>query len=167
MFFCIALIKGTHTMIRIAGLFSLFFFLVASPAHATQGHGGIEGILVHQAAHVLFALAMGFLAFRIKRDELPVQKGWRHVQYAAFLFILWNVSTVFVHFVDEQVKLVTVERLATGQLHITSSVPGLAFLYYIAKLDHLLCVPAIAYLWVGLRRLVKQAESRRENGGAA
>lgn len=153
-------------MTRIAGLFSLFFFIAVSPAHATQGHGGIEGILVHQAAHLLFALAMGFLVFRIKRDALAVQKGWRNVQYAAFLFILWNLDTVFVHFVDEQVALVSVQRLATGQLHISSSVPGLAVIYYIAKLDHLLCVPAIAFLWVGLRQLVAQAEERRENGGA-
>jgi len=152
-------------MTRIAGLFFLFFFLAVSPAHATQGHGGIEGLLVHQAAHILFALAMGFLAFRIKRDELPVRKGWRNVQYAAILFIFWNLDTVFVHFVDEQVKLVSVTRLATGQLHITSPVPGLAVMYYIAKLDHLLCVPAIVFLMVGLRQLVNQAEERRENGG--
>ncbi|BCS96997.1 hypothetical protein DSLASN_26290 [Desulfoluna limicola] len=153
-------------MTRISGLVALFLFLVVSPAHATQGHGGIEGTLVHQAAHVLFALAMGFLVFRIKRDELPVQRGWRNVQYAAFLFILWNLDAIFVHFVDEQVKLVTVQRLATGQLQITSPIPGLSFIYYIAKLDHLLCVPAIGFLWVGLRQLVKQAEERRDNGGA-
>jgi len=154
-------------MTRTAVFLSLFFFTLVSPAHATQGHGGIEGILVHQAAHVLFALAMGFLAFRIKRDELPVRKGWRNVQYAAILFILWNVDTVFVHFVDEQVKLVTVERLSSGQLHISSPVPGLAVMYYIAKLDHLLCVPAIGFLLAGLRQLVTQAEERRENGGAS
>lgn len=154
-------------MVRIVVFLFLLIFLVVSPAHATQGHGGIEGILVHQAAHVLFALAMGFLAFRIKRDELPVRKGWRNVQYAAILFILWNVDTIFVHFVDEQVKLVTVERLATGQLHITSPVPGLAVMYYIAKLDHLLCVPAIAFLWVGLGQLLAQAETRRKKGDAS
>jgi len=154
-------------MIRIAGFFSFFFFLVVSPAHATQGHGGIEGTLVHQAAHVLFALAMGFLVFRIKRDELPIQRGWRNVQYAAFLFIIWNLDAIFVHFVDEQVKLVTVQRLDTGQLQISSPIPGLSFVYYISKLDHLLCVPAIGFLWVGLRQLVKQAEERREDGRAS
>ncbi|WP_300672825.1 hypothetical protein [Desulfoluna sp.] len=154
-------------MIRIVSLFVFFFFLAALPAHATQGHGGIEGILVHQAAHLLFALAMGFLAFRIKRDELRVQKGWRNVQYAAFLFILWNVDVIFVHFVDEQVALVTVERLSTGQLHLISSIPGLASVYYIAKLDHLLCVPAIVFLWVGLCQLVNQTLARRDQGRAS
>lgn len=154
-------------MTRIVVFLSLFIFLAVSPAHATQGHGGIEGILVHQAAHALFALAMGFLAFRIKRDELPVRQGWRNVQYAAILFIVWNIDTIFVHFVDEQVNLVTVERLASGQLAITSPVPGLAFVYYIAKLDHLLCVPAIGFLLAGLRQLVAQAEVRREKGGAS
>ena len=151
-------------MIRIVVFFSLFFFMVVSPAYATQGHGGIEGTLVHQAAHALFALAMGFLVFRIKRDELPSQKGWRNVQYAAFLFILWNLDAILVHFLDEQMKLVTVHRLSTGQILITSPVPGLSLVYYIAKLDHILCVPAIGFLWVGLRQLVRQAEERKSTG---
>ncbi len=151
-------------MMRIIAFFPLFFFFTAPPVYATQGHGGIEGTLVHQAAHLLFALAMGILVFRIKRDDLSVEKGWRHVQYAALLFIVWNVDVIFVHFVDEQMNLVTVARLSTGQLRIDSPIPGLPFLYYIAKLDHLLCVPAIGFLWVGLRQLVAQAEIRREAG---
>ena len=149
-------------MMRVVVFFLLFCLGAVSPVYATQGHGGIEGTLVHQAAHLLFALAMGFLIFRIKRDDLPVEKGWRHVQYAALLFIVWNVDVIFVHLVDEQMNLVTVERLSTGQLRIDSSVPGLSLLYYIAKLDHLLCVPAIGFLWVGLRQLLTQAEIRRE-----
>lgn len=149
-------------MMRVVVFFLLFCLGAVSPVYATQGHGGIEGTLVHQAAHLLFALAMGFLVFRIKRDDLPVEKGWRHVQYAALLFIVWNVDVIFVHLVDEQMNLVTVERLSTGQLRIDSSVPGLSLLYYIAKLDHLICVPAIGFLWVGLRQLLTQAEIRRE-----
>ena len=33
----------------------------------------------------------------------------------------------------------------------------LAWLYYLLKLDHLLCVPAMCFLFVGLRRLLKSA----------
>jgi len=32
-------------------------------------------------------------------------------------------------------------------------------LYYAAKLDHLLCVPALLFLFFGLRRLLKDAET--------
>ncbi|MCG8470960.1 MAG: hypothetical protein MI742_03785 [Desulfobacterales bacterium] len=148
--------------------FFLFFFslFLATPAYATQGHGGIEGILVHQAAHVLFALAMGFLVFRINRDELP-SRGWRKVRFAAILFILWNIDTIFVHFVDEQVKWVTVTRLDGGRLAIDSPIPGLPLLYYIAKLDHLLCVPAIALLWLGLKQLLFSTQSKDHGGEAS
>lgn len=146
-------IRGTLTLSYFAWITLICAALGVSPAYATQGHGGIEGILVHQAAHVLFAMAMGFLVFRIKRDELP-SKGWKNVRVAAILFILWNINTIFVHFVDEQVKWVVVTRLEGGRMAIDSPVPGLPLLYYLAKLDHLLCVPAIAFLWVGLKQLL-------------
>ena len=141
-----------------AWIFPLVFF--ASPAYATQGHGGIEGILVHQAAHVLFALAMGFLVFRINRDELP-SKAWRNVRVAAILFILWNLNTIFVHLVDEQVRWVSMTRIAGGRVLVESEIPGLPIVYYIGKLDHLLCVPAIAFLWVGLRQLLEGTKGEK------
>ena len=38
---------------------------------------------------------------------------------------------------------------------------GTGMLYYAAKLDHLLCVPAMLFLYFGLRRLLKAAGQRR------
>ena len=45
--------------------------------------------------------------------------------------------------------------------------PALAWLYYAAKLDHLLCVPALLFLYFGLRRLLKEAEARNQRGRPA
>ena len=60
-------------------------------------------------------------------------------------FILWNVDTIGVHFLDEQVKAVVVDNLGNWQIRIRTMTgyEWLAPIYYLIKLDHLLCVPAM------------------------
>lgn len=138
----------------------LLLLLVAWPcatAHATQAHGGPEGLHVHQLAHVFFAFSLGLLIFWLNKWRLTVSAGWRLIQYSALLFILWNIDAFATHWLEEQSALIQVRRLASMQIQITTA-PGyewLAMVYYVAKLDHMLCVPALLLLFLGLRRLLK------------
>ena len=113
-------------------------------ALATQGHAGIEGVWVHQFAHVFFLFSMGLLIFWLRQADLVKAPGWRYIQYAAVFFILWNADAFLVHYLDEQRLAVTVTTISDWHVHIEASGGGnwLSILYYLAKLDHLLCVPS-------------------------
>ena len=143
---------------------AFFCTLLAFPgiASATQAHGAPEGIIAHQMAHLFFIFSMGILIYWLRERDLVVERAWRHIQYAALFFILWNVDTFLAHLFDEQLNLVHVTRIGLWDIHIASESgsKGLEWLYYALKLDHLLCVPALAFLLSGLRRLVKSDEAK-------
>ncbi len=143
---------------------ALGLLCIAAPALATQTHGQPEGLYVHQMAHLFFIVSMGILEFWLRRRNLVREPGWKYIQLAAVFFILWNANAMAVHFLAEQVDFLKVS--AVDQWHITISVTGgskgVALLYYILKLDHLLCVPAMICLYLGLKSLLKDTENTKE-----
>lgn len=148
----------------VAGLFTAVF---SEPALATQGHGHPAGLYAHQAAHVFFMFSMGLLIFWLRQRELIRAAGWRYIQYASFFFIIWNANAFLVHFIEEQTAVLNITRLSAWKINI-EALPGfhwLAYVYYVAKLDHLLCVPALLFLYFGLKRLLR--ESPGQEGGNA
>ncbi len=137
--------------------FSLLIFAPTS-ALATQGHGGIEGVYAHQIAHLFFIVSMGGLIYWLRQRGLVQEKGWRMIQLSAFFFILWNLDAFLVHLLDDQMKIIQVTRIGFWKIQLTDlyNSQALKRLYYVAKLDHLLCVPAIVFLYLGLKRLLKE-----------
>lgn len=134
----------------------------ALPAAATQRHGGPEGLYIHQGGHLFFAVAMGMLAFRLKRKGLSGQPGWRELRRAAFCFIAWNLDTVLVHLIDDQMEWVHVQATDFSTYVLTTSAAfpeSLAIIYYFAKLDHLFLVPAMVFLCLGLQRLLSASSA--------
>ncbi len=138
-------------------LFSLLFsILVALPQNswATQIHDKPEGLFAHQMAHVFFMTSMIFLVYWLRKNRFVEQKGWRFIQYSGILFALWNIDAMLVHwieckldssvFIGSQVdwskKLIVKDHLEL-------------IIYYIGKMDHMLCVPAILLLYLGIRQL--------------
>ena len=132
--------------------------LVPSTAWATQTHGGLEGLYVHQFAHIFFGLSMGVLVYWLKKWELVASPAWRNIQYAALFFIAWNADAYVSHWLVEQSGLITVAAVEGMRIQITAAkgMPWLAEIYYLTELDHLLCVPALVFLFLGLKQLVKQ-----------
>jgi hypothetical protein len=132
-------------------------FMWPATAAATQGHGGIEGVWVHQFAHLFFLFSMVLLIYWLRQAGLVKAPGWRYIQYAALFFILWNMDAMLVHFLDEQTQAVHIQNI--GMWHIRINAAGnrtwLAAVYYLAKLDHLLCVPAMICLLIGLRHMLR------------
>ena len=146
------------------GLYVTFFvtLLVAffNPDHAlaTQAHGAPEGVYAHQLAHIFFIISMGFLIHWLRERKLVKESGWRFIQYAAFFLIFWNIDAFIVHLLADQLEIIQVNRIRMEYVQINALKGGkiLETLYYIAKLDHLLCVPALFFLYLGLRRLLKE-----------
>lgn len=151
--------KSTIDRLTCLGVILLWLVWPAAPALATQGHAGIEGVLVHQLAHTFFLFAMGLLIYWLRQADLVKLPGWRYIQYAALFFILWNVETLLVHFLDEQILAVRINDLGGWRIRIEAAGnrTWLATLYYLIKLDHLLCVPAMICLLVGLKHMLNEA----------
>ena len=128
-------------------------------ARATQGHGGIEGVYIHQMAHIFFIISMGVLIYWLKERGLAKETGWRLIQYSALFFILWNLDAILVHSLDDQFEIINAQRIGTWQILINDRFDNayLKIIYYFAKLDHLLCVPALLFLFFGLKRLAKDS----------
>ena len=133
--------------------------LWAPPVLATQTHGAPEGLYVHQLAHVFFIVSMGSLEFWLRQRNLVLEPGWKYLQLAAILFILWNIDAMMVHFMDEHLDILGITKVDFWHVRIESfqGQYSLALLYYLLKLDHLLCVPAMFFLYKGLHRLVADA----------
>jgi hypothetical protein len=134
--------------------FTAFWWIFFNPdiVLATQTHGGPEGVYAHQIAHLFYALSMGFFIHWLRERKLVEESGWRFIQYAAFFLIIWNLDAFLVHFLERI-------GISSIQINAQNGNNGLKELYYFAKLDHLLCVPALFFLYLGLRRLLKASHS--------
>ncbi len=149
----------THIIAAIAVVIWLMAY--ASPALATQTHGEPEGLVVHQLAHIFFCASMIIFVYWLRHHQLDRSQGWKLIQAAAVFMALWNVDAMAAHFLDEQVSLIQVHLLDTWHIRIDTQ-PGyepLVFWYYAFKLDHLLSVPALILLYLGLKRLAAESQS--------
>ena len=136
--------------------------LTGDHAFATQSHGHPAGLYAHQMAHVFFLFSMGLFIYWLRHRGLTKSAGWRYIQYASLFFIFWNVNAFIVHLVEEQMAVLEITRVSTWQINIQAR-PGFQWLgtvYYITKLDHLLCVPALVFLYIGLKRLLEESIGR-------
>jgi len=137
-------------------------FLITEPAFATQAHNAPEGLYAHQLAHIFFIVSMGVLIYWLRERKLVQAVGWRYIQYAALFFILWNLDAFSVHLMEEQIPVIEVQRINPWEISITAAdhSSALTWFYYAAKLDHLLCIPALLFLYFGLRRLLKETDTK-------
>lgn len=134
---------------------------------AIQLHSSSEGIITHQVGHIFFLFSMVVLIFTLPGKGLEQQKGWRLIRYSAFFFILWNLDVIAAHFFDNQINIASMENISLDMIAVVThnDSSALAWLYYCLKLDHLLCVPAMLFLYKGLCALVdeqQQALAKKE-----
>ena len=138
--------------------------LAAAPAVATQTHGDPEGLIVHQISHIFFLFSMGLLIYWIRTRKLIEKAAWRYIQYAAFLFMIWTMDAFATHMIDEHYEWIRVTRAGPWHIHIEATNLFTAVFYYLVKMDHLWSVPALMFMYLGLRRL--NLASRDENARA-
>ncbi|MGM0417245.1 MAG: hypothetical protein ACQEQS_00840 [Thermodesulfobacteriota bacterium] len=135
----------------------IFIFIclcLSEPAYAIQAHGGSEGIIVHQLGHIFFLLSLCAFVYWLRDKWFLKGKSKRYFQLFGVFLILWNLDVVLMHYLDEQLELVDVSRNGFVYLIQSSNNSGfIEYLYYLGKMDHFLCVPALYFLYSGLKYL--------------
>jgi hypothetical protein len=140
-------------LLRTLGASLLLQYLLASPALAIQSHGPPEGIYVHQIGHVLYGLAMLGFAFRIRVSRLGKRKSWRLMSLGAFLLACWNGWAFIAHILNRKVPSIDFLLNEQGiKMGLILQTP-VDWLYYLFKMDHLICVPALLCIYLSLRRM--------------
>ncbi len=135
------------------GLAILFITIMPETAHALQTHGAPEGLYVHQIGHVLFAIAMIGFALRIRQSRLNEEKAWRMMSVGALLFALWNGWALAGHFLTLYVAPQDFIRDSHGMKSALILQEPMNVLYYILKMDHLICLPALILIYLALKRM--------------
>ncbi len=154
-------------LFRLSALSVAAGWLAPAAVLAVQEHGAPEGLYAHQFAHLFFIGSMGLLIYWLRQRRLVRAAGWRYIQYSALFFIFWNLTAYTAHLLDEDLAVVDVQRVSawTVRIDVGDLPQALGWVYYAAKLDHLLCVPALLFLYFGLRRLLKEAEAANHKAG--
>lgn len=143
---------------RLIAVFLAIVFLIPESACATQMHSASEGVIVHQIGHLFFLISMVILYLTIQGKSLHLEKGWRFIQLSAFLFVLWNLDALLVHFFDNQIHIISPEVLSILDIRIDAmnNSKALAWAYYFLRLDHLFSFPAMILFWRGLTLIIRQ-----------
>jgi len=134
--------------------------LVPVSVWAFQSHPAPEGLYAHQLAHFFLIIAMGFLAYWLEFNRLVLQKGWRLIQTSCLLFVLWNVVAIAGHWVEERIPREALQGDPDWTQRIDLAASTMNYAYYILKLDHVVCVPALTCLFLGVRSLYKRVVSK-------
>ena len=158
--------KSQHLRATIA-LWACVLTIPAQRAWALQTHPAPEGLYSHLLAHLFFIATLGIFTYWLQTTRLVKDRGWRLIQIACFFFILWNLDTFTVHWVEHSMSkemFITTGLDWSRRLAMTEG--WRSWIYYVGKFDHLLCVPAILFLLSGLRTLYRraQAEQLSRNG---
>ncbi len=138
---------------------------VPDSAWALQSHGPPEGIYVHQMAHAFFFGSLVFLFLDLRRSATK-SRGWIYLKKFCLLMIVWNVIAFTGHAVA---TLLAPEYIAGAESFFHSRLLGpmdsIKLVFYITRFDHLLLVPALFFLCIGLRFLYISVEQEGTRGG--
>lgn len=140
--------------------FGLCFLFLALPdaAWALQSHGPPEGIYIHQMAHIFFFGSLLYL-YRDLCHTSEKDQGWRYLRWFCLLMLCWNVVAFIGHAVTFHLSE---EHIANASSYLHSRLLGpmdaTKILFYITRFDHVLIVPALFFLYRGLRTLYAQVD---------
>lgn len=134
-------------------------------AWALQTHNGAEGVVVHQFAHIQYMGALGYLLWDIRRSAFT-GIGWLYLQRFCWLMMLWNGIAFIGHFAQFALPN---EAISTedGYLSALLLLPFSfgKWIYYITALDHLLCTPALFFLFLAMRSFYRSVLRESGEGG--
>lgn len=131
----------------------LAVLLSGENAWALQTHGGPEGLVVHQLAHLQYLGALGYLLWDIRRSSFS-GLGWLYLQWFCGLMMLWNAVAFAGHFAQlalPESALVTDNGYLSSLLLYPEGV--LRWLYLSTSLDHLVITPGLFCLFLAMRTL--------------
>ena len=151
-------------MIRRNFPFFLLFLMTAFPgnAWAVQSHGAPEGLYVHQLAHVFYTAALCYFFWNIHRSKFK-SPGWRLLQVFCVLMACWNIMAFADHTLASEMNSAHITA-GTGYLSTRLQGPATStnIWYYITKLDHIFSVPALFFLYLGMKGIYKSSIKEEE-----
>lgn len=129
------------------------FLLLSLPeiSWAFQPHGAPEGLYVHQMSHVVFLCGLAYLYWHTRRTTALVSRGWHYLRCYCVLLILWNLLAFIGHAVATVLTPEDFLNSGSWDALILSPLTLEKIVFYITKMDHLLCVPAAFFLLISLR----------------
>ena len=130
--------------------------IVPANAWALQSHGAPEGLYVHQMAHIFAVLATAYWFWDIRRSSFH-GRGWGYLQIFCVLMLTWNAFAFTGHAVSATLAAEHIFS-ETGYLNKTliGSMDLHKTVFYLTRFDHLIIVPALFFLFIGMRSLYKQ-----------
>lgn len=134
--------------------------LPATPALAVQLHGAPEGLYVHMLAHVFYFAALLFLLLILRKRPPGHSAAWRNFRLALVFFLLWNTDTFIVHWLASRLPDTAFVGHSLWNHRLAGPLTPGRWIYYLGRFDHLLCVPAMFFLVLSLRRLCHETESQ-------
>ncbi len=145
---------------RVAPIISgVFLLLLFSPNYVlAQGwfQWGTQGSYVHQMAHLLFAGAMLFFIYEIRREKLQNYKGFRCLMWACAILALWNLDAVVGHTLEW--SMVNPVILGHGLARRLLMENPESWFYYLTQIDHFaLLIPAFYLFYRGLRAFARES----------
>ncbi len=144
--------------------FFLLFLIPVFPgnAWAVQSHGAPEGLYVHQLAHVFYTAALCYFFWNIHRSKFK-SSGWRLLQVFCVLMVCWNVMAFADHTLA---SVIDSAHITGGSDYLTTRLQGPATSvnvgYYVTKLDHIFSVPALFFLYLGMKGIYKSSIKEEE-----
>lgn len=144
----------TKSRVKNLLFFMVLFIAQPSTAFAVQSHGAPEGYYVHQISHILFIVAMSYIWFKM-RDRQGT--GWKYIRYSFILFILWNIDALLVHWMSHRILSTQFTGSSQNWSQIFTAHSFFDVIYYILRMDHLLCVPAALSFYYGLVKLTQNS----------
>lgn len=159
--YCTIASRGRGLIKRAAPWLAGAFFLLWWPCQEAWGlqvHPEPEGLYSHQIAHLFFILSMAILVFWLRKRDLVRESGWRLIQWGCIMFIVWNAGAFIGHAVEAEM---TEESFAGKGWSRALLLQGMVspVIYLLLKMDHLTCVPAILFLYLGLKKIRQRAEA--------
>ncbi|MDP3480090.1 MAG: hypothetical protein Q8R88_09980 [Desulfoprunum sp.] len=140
----------------------LLVVLFCREAWALQTHGGTEGVVVHQLAHIQYLGALGYLLWDIRRSAFA-GVGWLYLQRFCLLMIVWNGIAFIGHF--SQMSLAE-GAIATDDCYLSSflllPVTFGKWVYYLTALDHLVITPALIFLFLAMRSFYRSLDTEKK-----
>ena len=149
-------------------LAALLFLPDIAPALQVHDVPG-EGLRVHQMGHIYYFVALLFFFAYIRRSDFN-ERSWRYFQTFCILLTAWNLLSFVGHIAALYVAPADLVEFAINL--DDRLLPPYTFakcLYYLARMESLLSVPALFCLYMALRIFYRQSvdDMAREAEAAA
>ena len=135
----------------------LLVVLFCREAWALQTHGGVEGVVVHQLAHIQYLGALVNQRITGAIEGTATSGGTNGV-----LMMAWNGIAFIGHFAQMTLGegAISTEDGYLSALLLLPVTFG-KWVYYITALDHLVCVPALFFLYLAMRSFYRSLDKEK------